>query len=356
MNFTAAFLGAALAAHFAVRTLLRLAPRQLLDLPNQRSSHTAPTPRGGGIGIAGVILLTWLVGAARLHDVRWLFQAGLFGAIAALGFCDDLWALSARLRLTLHSVVGLLTLFLWRGFEEIDLPFLGVVDPSYLGPALTLLWLVGMVNAYNFMDGVDGIAATQGAFAAAAWAVLGLRNDAIELTWLGVVSAGACLGFLIHNWPPAEIFLGDLGSTSLGYLFALLPFVAAHHADASARTSFPFGALLLVWPFVFDAAYTFLRRLVRRENVFAAHRSHLYQRCTAAGWSHSQVTTFYGSLACVCAAAGCLWVTAVHTFASQTIAALVFALVPIAQLTVTFIAERERPDRSSPARQTSPGN
>jgi UDP-N-acetylmuramyl pentapeptide phosphotransferase/UDP-N-acetylglucosamine-1-phosphate transferase len=151
------------------------------------------------------------------------------------------------------------------------------------------------------MDGIDGIAATQALVAGLGWCLLGkLASDGGAML-AGSIIAGAAAGFLVLNWAPATLFMGDVGSAFLGFTLAAMPLVA----DDTPRLAIP--AVLMVWPFVFDASLTFLRRLARGENVFAAHRSHLYQRLTAVGWSHARVTTLYLVLDAIGVVAAVLW-------------------------------------------------
>jgi UDP-N-acetylmuramyl pentapeptide phosphotransferase/UDP-N-acetylglucosamine-1-phosphate transferase len=200
------------------------------------------------------------------------------------------------------------------------------------------------MNAFNFMDGIDGIAAGQGAVAGAAIAVLGWLLDVPPATLLGLTIAAACLGFLPHNWSPATIFMGDVGSAFLGFLLATAPLVAPAPEQA------PIGVLpfaLVVWPFLFDTTLTFIRRAARGENVLAAHRSHLYQRLTLAGWSHGRVAALYTALAAVTA----VLVTAPPALGRTTTAVMAMvAAGAVALWSIVVHAERQR--QSGPAART----
>ena len=170
---------------------------------------------------------------------------------------------------------------------------LGTLTIGWLvGGIITFLWIVGLTNAYNFMDGIDGIAGGQAVVAGLGWATIGWLNNVPLVFALGLFICASSLGFLGHNWPPAHIFMGDVGSAFLGYTFAILPLL---HNNATM----PLVGLLLVWPFVFDTVFTFVRRLLKGENVFSAHRSHLYQRLVIAGYSHQRVALTYIGLAAV---------------------------------------------------------
>jgi UDP-N-acetylmuramyl pentapeptide phosphotransferase/UDP-N-acetylglucosamine-1-phosphate transferase len=193
-----------------------------------------------------------------------------------------------------------------------------------------VFWIVGLTNAYNFMDGIDGIAGGQAVVAGLGWAYLGAAVDAPAIEAVAWAVALSSAAFLAHNWSPARIFLGDVGSGFLGYTFAALPFLArvAPAADGPGLR-IPVAAALVVWPFVADAGYTFGRRLLRGENVFSAHRSHLYQRLVIAGWSHAAVTSAYIAMAAIGCGLAIGWVrgsTGVDTAIAAGIPVL-FALV-----------------------------
>ncbi len=142
------------------------------------------------------------------------------------------------------------------------------------------------------MDGIDGIAGLQALVAGSGWYLLGTLTDQSAFAMLGALIAASSAGFLWWNWPPAKIFMGDVGSAFLGFTFAVLPVFAAltHNRIAAA-------GIILVWPFVFDSVFTLLRRLSKGENIFQAHRSHLYQRLVQKGWTHGQVSSLYAALA-----------------------------------------------------------
>ena len=176
---------------------------------------------------------------------------------------------------------------------------------GWLGVPLAFFWVVGLTNAYNFMDGIDGLAGSQAVIAGVGWAGLGWLRGEPLVSLLGLLVAGSSLGFLLHNWPPARIFMGDVGSAFLGFTFAALSVLAAQQNPRLAV-----AGILLLWPFIFDTIGTFLRRLRRRENVFAAHRSHLYQRLVIAGYSHRTVTLLYSGLALVGLVLALVWVLA----------------------------------------------
>jgi len=293
-------------SYLGVATLRRWAERRnILDIPNKRSSHTLPTPRGGGIAIAFFVLfgfaIAWLINPSW---PVWALSAYLFGAalIAVVSWLDDLRPLPNRIRFAAHSAGAILAILGFGYWHSVDIPLVGQLNFGWFGFLVVFLWIVGLTNAYNFMDGIDGIAGGQAVVAGFGWAILGWLGDQSLVGLLGLLLAMTSLGFLGHNWPPARIFMGDVGSAFLGYTFAVLSVIAA----AKDPRFFLIG-LLLVWPFVFDTTLTFLRRLQKGENVFFAHRSHLYQRLVIAGCSHRFVTLLYMGLALVATILSLLW-------------------------------------------------
>lgn len=278
---------------------------QILDIPNERSSHTRPTPRGGGLAIVVVTLGGWLLCALLNPAVSWsALLAYTMGAalIAVTSWLDDLHPLPNRLRFAAQSLGAILALWGFGYWHIANVPLLGQLHLGWLGLPVTFLWIVGLTNVYNFMDGIDGIAGGQAVVAGFGWALLGWLSSQPLVGTLGLLLAASSLGFLGHNWPPACIFMGDVGSAFLGYSFAILPVIAAQTEPALALTG-----VLLLWPFLFDTMFTFLRRLRRRENIFVAHRSHLYQRLVIAGATHRSVTLGYIGLALVGAVLALAW-------------------------------------------------
>ncbi len=283
---------------FSVEILRRwMVNQHLLDNPNKRSLHVEPRPRGGGLAIVFVILIcsSFLWHAHPIwstQDVIILVIGGLI--IAGVSYRDDLHSLSYWIRFAVHIIVAGLVVIGIGYWRILQLPFIGQLSLGWLGLPLTFLWIVGLINAYNFMDGIDGIAGGQGVIAGLGWAILGWISGQFLIVGIGLVLAASCMGFLGHNWSPARIFMGDVGSAFLGYTFAVLPVVVAQHSSR-----FTLAGVLLLWPFIFDTLFTFLRRLVHHENVFTAHCSHLYQRLVATGFSHKKVTSLYIGLAII---------------------------------------------------------
>jgi UDP-N-acetylmuramyl pentapeptide phosphotransferase/UDP-N-acetylglucosamine-1-phosphate transferase len=224
-----------------------------------------------------------------------------FLLVTVLGFLDDLRSLPAMLRLVAYAGVSAGFVLAQGGFTSLWTPW-GTLGLSLYGAVLAFLWLFGLVNAYNFMDGIDGIAGIQAVVAATAWLLIGLMSSDVVIIALGASIAGGSAGFLIHNWSPARVFMGDVGSATLGFSFAALPLLN----DGVPARDAPIVGVLVVWPFVADSAFTFTRRLLAGANVLTPHRTHLYQRLVIAGWSHRAVAVLYGGLAVAGACPGLL--------------------------------------------------
>ena len=286
------------ASYLCVAGLRRWAEhRHILDMPNERSSHTRPIARGGGLVIVIITLAGLMAYWLFKQDLHWgMLLIYLPGAIliAVVSWLDDLRSLPNRLRFAAHTIGAILIILGFGYWQTFSIPFLGSLYLGWFGFVITFLWIVGLTNAYNFMDGIDGIAGGQAVVAGLGWAVLGRLSGQPLTSVLGLLLAASSLGFLGHNWPPARIFMGDVGSAFLGYTFAVLPTIAG-----VKDSRLILAGLLLVWPFVFDTAFTFLKRLFKGENVFAAHRSHLYQRLVIVGYSHRFVTLLYIGLALI---------------------------------------------------------
>ncbi len=302
---------ATLSAYLGVAWMRRWAHQHLLDIPNERSSHSEPTPRGGGLLIVLVTLAGLWLGVPLLPINLPLLPllAFSFGAllIAMISWRDDIRPLSMGVRFGAHVLGACLVIAFVGPIRVVELPLFDSLNLGWLSLPLTFLWLVGLTNAYNFMDGIDGLAGSQAVLAGLGWFVLGTLIGHPMVGLVGILLAGSSLGFLGHNWPPARIFMGDVGSAFLGFSLASLVVFGALF-----DLRLPVAGILLVWPFVFDTGFTILRRLLRGENVLAAHRSHLYQRLILAGWNHRAVTLLYLGLAAPGAGFALLWVARVR--------------------------------------------
>lgn len=274
----------------------------ILDVPNERSSHSQATPRGGGIAIVIATILSGLIALAILPDARSMLVPLLLAAvgIAYVSWLDDLKPLPNRIRFAVHLFAALLVTWFTGPLQAMHFGDLGRLTLGAAAWPLTILWIVGMTNAFNFMDGIDGIAGITAAIAGFSIAVGAACMGYMAVAIISTGFAGASLGFLVCNWPPARIFMGDVGSAFCGFLIASLPLCTAPISRAALVTV----AGLALWPFVFDTLYTIIRRLRQREDIFLAHRSHIYQRLVIAGKSHRDVSLLYAALSLVGAAIG----------------------------------------------------
>ncbi|HWB48751.1 MAG TPA: glycosyltransferase family 4 protein [Stellaceae bacterium] len=258
------------------RALIGLLRQRVLDLPNERSSHVVPTPRGGGIAVIAAIAVAWIAFAVAGIAPPPVAAVAVAGAgLAAISWLDDLRGLSQGIRLLAQFaavVAGLWVL-------PTGLVFQGWLPPGLDAVAAALLW-VWFVNLFNFMDGIDGIAASEAAAIAIGVVLLAAGNAG--LTGPAAAVAAAALGFLVWNWMPARIFLGDVGSVPLGYVLGYLLYRLALAGKWEA-------ALILPLYFLADATITLLHRLVRGARVWQAHREHFYQRAVQRGLSHAAV-------------------------------------------------------------------
>lgn len=276
------------------RLLLTLLRREaVLDVPNERSSHTLPTPRGGGIAVIGAIALSWAgLYAIGVMPAASLVVVAAMVALAAICWIDDLRGLSPLVRLLAQFAA--VAAGIWA------LPA-GAIFQGWLPPALdavaTALLGVWFVNLFNFMDGIDGIAGVEAAAIGLGLVLVGtvyladpgrplavgvgVAGD-LQLVMPAAAIAGASVGFLVWNWAPARIFLGDVGSAPLGYVLGFLLFTLALRGQWQA-------ALILPAYFLADATLTLLRRLARGERVWQAHREHFYQRAVQRGLGHAAV-------------------------------------------------------------------
>jgi UDP-N-acetylmuramyl pentapeptide phosphotransferase/UDP-N-acetylglucosamine-1-phosphate transferase len=265
--------------------------RQILDHPNERSSHIRPTPRGGGLAIVILVIGTGLWSANEVGWNRSLVYLVCGLVIAWLGWRDDLHSLSARVRFAVQGLVAVVSIYGLGYFKAVTIPLFGEWQLGAVGVIITFLWIIGLTNAYNFMDGIDGLAGGVAFAGGLGWMLLATNAHSPFAFWIALAVAASSLGFLGHNWSPAKIFMGDVASTFLGYTFAVLPLLSSDKSGDALMLG-----TLLMWTFIMDAGVTFIRRALQRQNVFAAHRTHLYQRLVIGGYSHAAISALYMSL------------------------------------------------------------
>jgi Fuc2NAc and GlcNAc transferase len=259
--------------------------RSLMDIPNERSAHSVPTPRGGGVSI--VVAFLFALPVLTLLDLLpvpvliALSGAGLL--IAVIGFADDHGHIAARWRLLGHFIAAGWALFWFNGLAPIEL--LGVsLTPGWLGGIVGAIYLVWMLNLYNFMDGIDGLASAEAISVCLGMCLVYWVGGVVELVWAPLVLAGAVAGFLCWNFPPARIFMGDAGSGFLGIILGAMALQAAW-----SKPELIWSWLILLGVFIVDATWTLARRLIRGDKVYQAHSSHAYQNA-ARRWGHKKVT------------------------------------------------------------------
>ncbi|HYH20010.1 MAG TPA: glycosyltransferase family 4 protein [Azospirillum sp.] len=262
------------------RVLAYLRHRAILDHPNDRSSHTIPTPRGGGWGVMLTVLPAWaLIGLASGAPARVLPVLAAASALMAISWIDDRRGLGAGPRFLTQAaavVIGLAAL-------PADAHVLQGWLPWWLDRTLAGFAWLWFVNLFNFMDGIDGLAGSEAATIGAGMAlVVTLAGHDPALGLYGLAAAGAALGFLSWNWHPAKVFMGDVGSVPLGYLLGWLLLSVATQGHWAA-------ALLVPLYFLADATITLLRRAAEGKKVWQAHREHFYQKATQRGRTHAQV-------------------------------------------------------------------
>ena len=325
------FLGLATCSYLGVFLIRRYAhKRNVLDHPNQRSSHVVPIPRGGGLAIVALVLGVGMCFVIQAEVNRRLIYLLCGAIIAWLGWRDDLHSLSPRLRFIVQGIVAAVSIW-WLGyFKFVTIPMFGELQLGIIGIVITFLWIIGLTNAYNFMDGIDGMAGGVALSAGIGWMWLASNMDNPFVFWIALVITASSLGFLGHNWSPAKIFMGDVGSTFLGYSFAVLPMIASDQGGDALLLG-----TLLMWTIIMDAGVTFIGRLFRHENVFAPHRSHLYQRLVMAGYKHETVSALYIVLTLLAGLLSYEWSQG-HQFAAP----LIFLGLPVIWILLSLYAAR----------------
>ncbi|WP_418185385.1 MraY family glycosyltransferase [Aliarcobacter vitoriensis] len=288
---------------------------------NERSSHTVPTPHGGGIALA----ITWFIGLFYLYfsnqiEIN-LFYALLFGAvISVVSFFDDIYELSPKLRLLVQSIVAIGGLYFLGGFETLTFGIFDIQNPIFTN-IFAFFLIIWFINLYNFLDGINGYAGSQAVFLSFAGFILFDGNHFLVL-------AVAVLGFLYWNWNKAKIFMGDVGSTLLGYNVAIF---TIYYANIEPTNFWIW--IILFGVYWFDATLTLIRRKLNKEKLSQAHKKHAYQRLTQSGWSHYKVTNYSIGLNLV--------LFAIVYFISNIFLAFIFALI-ILGVSMKFIDNKKR--------------
>lgn len=294
--------------------------KSLVATVNERSSHTVPTPHGGGIALS----VTWFIGLCYLYFMEQietnLFFALLVGAIISIvSFFDDIYELSPKIRLFAQSIVAFGGLYFLGGFENFTFGIFDIQNPI-LTNIFAFFMIIWFINLYNFLDGINGYAGSEAVFLALAGFVLFGGNHFLVL-------AVAVLGFLYWNWNKAKIFMGDVGSTLLGYNIAIF---TIYYANQEATNFWVW--IILFALFWFDATLTLIRRKFNKEKLSQAHKKHAYQRLTQAGWSHFKVTNYSIGINLI--------LFGIVYFVSNIFIAFVFALILLI-LTMKFVDSKK---------------
>ena len=275
----------------------------VLDHPNERSLHERPTPRTGGIGILSGLLFGLSLAGWSGFSLGGSIGNGFFGSslasgivfltygLALVSFIDDRGGIPVPIRLAVHlAAASVLVIGFGLGIPTLSFPLLGMMNLGWLSVPVSIGFLVWMTNLYNFMDGMDGFAGGMAVVGGSAIAGFGWGMGHTIIFLAGGGIAVSSIGFLAHNFPPAKIFMGDVGSVPLGFLFGALMLLGVHD-----RVFDGWVPVMLFSPFIVDATVTLVRRLVRGERIWQAHRTHYYQRLVLTGWGHTQtVLAEYG--------------------------------------------------------------
>lgn len=296
------------------------------DTPGERKIHTEPIPRLGGMAIfAGFCL--------GLAGVEWLepgmmsyFKGAMLGVIAGaacmflLGIVDDLYSVPAKIKLTVQIMAALLAFWLGVRIEFITNPLGGMIHiPLYIQGPLTVLWLVGITNTINLIDGLDGLAAGVSIISAMTLFIIGSHMHQFSSAFLALALAGGCIGFLRYNFNPAKIFMGDSGSLFLGFTLASISIIGVLKTAATVALAVPI--LALAFP-IFDTAFAIIRRTYGRRPLFTADRGHIHHRLLNIGMSQRMAVTFIYSLSALTGGFA-LWLLGIQVAPSIVVVAAV---------------------------------
>jgi len=282
---------------FAIGRLIDyLVARDIVDRPDHRTLHKGAVPRGGGIVIIAGMLISLTV-SALLGDRPLLFSSLCLTILSwsLLSWYDDTRGLSAKFRLLVQLLIAITSVFAFGWVSHIHNVNSFSLELSWLGPVLTVIGLVWMANLYNFMDGLDGLAASQAIVASLTLSFWFYMFGDIQLFIILLVLAALNYGFLLWNWNPAKIFMGDIGSIGLGAFFGLIFVIGVTRYDVSILSFFSLFAV-----FIADSTITIIMRAYRREKIWQPHKKHYYQRLANAGCSHSSIAVAELILMIIC--------------------------------------------------------
>ncbi|GAB6057932.1 MraY family glycosyltransferase [Desulfonatronum parangueonense] len=316
----------------------------ILDHPNERSLHHTPVSRTGGLAIlggmvAGLLAMVWMHFFAGLPFVltRSLVWPALATSLVTLvSFWDDCSGVGVGHRFAVHAAAAVITVSSGLFLSAVELGSWSWIWPKFIGLVFSLLFLIWMTNLYNFMDGMDGFAGGMGALGFGFLGLFGWLAGDPGYALLCWITALACLGFLVFNFPPARIFMGDAGASTLGFWAAVLIL----WADAQGLFSF-WAGILVFSPFIVDATVTLLRRLLAGEKIWQAHRSHYYQRLVQAGWSHRKTVLAEYAVMMVVGCAALVLLRVEETLAVGAGLAILAAMYVLLARSVTRLESRK---------------
>lgn len=261
--------------------------RNKFDIPNERSSHKNPTPRGGGVAVVAAFLFGLLALLIRRDiDAESFYAIVLPGALVAIiGYLDDLGRVTAaRLRLIGHFVAALIAIYILGGLPPMPL-FSATLDIGLVGNIIAVLFLVWMLNLFNFMDGIDTITGIEALTSCLILTIFLINKSDTELWRVPALLCAAVIGFLYFNWPPAKIFLGDIGSGFIGFTIGTISLVIA-----KSQPLITWAVIILLGVFIVDATVTLIRRVYDKQQISAAHRSHAFQHLANNADRHLKVS------------------------------------------------------------------
>ena len=304
-----------------------------IDKPKPRGLHTKPIPRMGGASIVLGFMATMGIALLFMEEIRTLQFAGFIVGgfiIVGLGMLDDIYHLSAKLKLAVQIVAALVVVFTDTRIEFIDWPFQEVFTTFSI--PITILWIVGLVNAVNFIDGVDGLAAGVSSIAAVFLTILCIMTGSPLAVVFAATLAGSCLGFLPRNFSPADVIMGDTGATFLGYVLAVSSIIGVYKSYALLSVVIVVFALALP---ILDTAFVMIRRLITKKPIMGADRGHLHHKLIDRGFSHKQTVVILYSVSILTGGVAIL-------IAVRDIMALIIALTSMLVLFSIIYAYRKR--------------
>lgn len=336
--------GSVVMSYITTIIIKKLAYRySVVDEPGERRSHDKVTPRGGGMAIVLTFLIIFLLpGLFQSYSQKLFWGLIINGlAIAILGFLDDLYTLSRTPRIIAWFAITVVSIIFGIELNTITLPILGVIRFGFLSPLVTFLWLIGVTNLFNFMDGIDGLAGFEALIASGFLAGIAFYTGNTLVFSASVIIFGAVLGFLPHNFPKAKIFMGDGGSNFLGYLFAALAVIGSQGDQSQIPFIIP---VILLSMFLWDGGTTLIKRLPKGKDWLEPHRDHYYQRLIKLGYTHKKVTLFYCALNLILGVIALLFLRINERF---SLALILFSVIPfLIVLIVTNRLEKDNKEKN----------